>query len=97
MPSEIQGNALIGGYFGAVVELHEILDDGAGFVDVDGIRSAAHPDLAGELELLLTERNATAAEHNAEVARILDGLETEAEAYRQLLVLSAGEGATTLD
>ena len=31
MPSEIQGNALIGGYFGSVVELHEILDDGAGF------------------------------------------------------------------
>ncbi|HBT22945.1 MAG TPA: hypothetical protein DEA68_09920, partial [Verrucomicrobiales bacterium] len=30
LPSEIQGNALIGGYFGSVVELHEILDDGAG-------------------------------------------------------------------
>ena len=31
LPSEIQGNALIGGYFGSVVELHEILDEGAGF------------------------------------------------------------------
>jgi len=30
-PPEIQGHALIGGYFGSVVELHQILDDGAGF------------------------------------------------------------------
>lgn len=36
-PPEIQGNALIGGYFGSVVELHEILDDGAGF------KSKQHP------------------------------------------------------
>ena len=36
-PPEIQGNALIGGYFGSVVELHKILDDGAGF------KSKQHP------------------------------------------------------
>ena len=30
-PPEIQGDALIGGYFGSVVELHQILDNGAGF------------------------------------------------------------------
>jgi mono/diheme cytochrome c family protein/glucose/arabinose dehydrogenase len=31
MPDEIQGAALIGGYFGSVVELHKLTDDGAGF------------------------------------------------------------------
>jgi putative membrane-bound dehydrogenase-like protein len=31
MPDEIQGTALIGGYFGSVVELHRLEDDGAGF------------------------------------------------------------------
>lgn len=31
MPDEIQGCALIGGYFGSVVELHRFEDDGAGF------------------------------------------------------------------
>ena len=31
MPDELQGKVLIGGYFGSVVELHELLDDGAGF------------------------------------------------------------------
>jgi len=31
LPKDIQGCALIGGYFGNVVELHRILDDGAGF------------------------------------------------------------------
>ena len=31
LPDDIQGCALIGGYFGDVVELHRVLDDGAGF------------------------------------------------------------------
>lgn len=31
LPDDIQGCALIGGYIGNVVELHRILDDGAGF------------------------------------------------------------------
>ena len=31
MPESIQGAALIGGYFGSVVELHQLEDDGAGF------------------------------------------------------------------
>jgi putative membrane-bound dehydrogenase-like protein len=31
LPDEIQGCALIGGYFGSVVELHRLEDDGAGF------------------------------------------------------------------
>lgn len=31
LPDEIQGTALIAGYFGSVVELHELLDEGAGF------------------------------------------------------------------
>ena len=31
MPDEIQGCALIGGYFGAVVELHRLHDEGSGF------------------------------------------------------------------
>lgn len=31
LPKEIQGCALIGGYFGNVVELHRFIDDGAGF------------------------------------------------------------------
>lgn len=31
MPEEIQGSALIGGYFGAVVELHHFEDAGSGF------------------------------------------------------------------
>lgn len=31
MPDEIQGTALIGGYFGSVVELHKLKDDGSGF------------------------------------------------------------------
>ena len=31
MPEHIQGAALIGGYFGSVVELHQFNDDGAGF------------------------------------------------------------------
>ncbi|MBX7210080.1 MAG: DUF1080 domain-containing protein [Verrucomicrobiaceae bacterium] len=31
LPDDIQGCALIGGYFGNVVELHRILDDGSGF------------------------------------------------------------------
>jgi putative membrane-bound dehydrogenase-like protein len=31
MPEEIQGSALIGGYFGAVVELHRFEDAGSGF------------------------------------------------------------------
>jgi putative membrane-bound dehydrogenase-like protein len=31
MPDEIQGTALIGGYFGSVLELHRFHDDGAGF------------------------------------------------------------------
>ena len=31
MPDDIQGTALIGGYFGSVVELHQLHDDGAGF------------------------------------------------------------------
>ncbi|HYF37246.1 MAG TPA: c-type cytochrome, partial [Prosthecobacter sp.] len=31
LPKEIQGAALIGGYFGNVVELHRIFDDGSGF------------------------------------------------------------------
>lgn len=31
MPDEIQGTALIGGYYGSVVELHRLEDDGAGF------------------------------------------------------------------
>jgi mono/diheme cytochrome c family protein/glucose/arabinose dehydrogenase len=31
LPKEIQGCALIGGYFGNVVELHRVLDDGSGF------------------------------------------------------------------
>ncbi len=31
MPDNIQGTALIGGYFGSVVELHRFQDDGAGF------------------------------------------------------------------
>lgn len=31
LPQEIQGTALIGGYFGSVVELHRLLDDGSGF------------------------------------------------------------------
>lgn len=31
LPADIQGCALIGGYFGNVVELHRILDDGSGF------------------------------------------------------------------
>ncbi len=34
MPEEIQGAALIGGYFGSVVELHRFYDDGAGFGSV---------------------------------------------------------------
>ncbi|HVJ46455.1 MAG TPA: PVC-type heme-binding CxxCH protein, partial [Luteolibacter sp.] len=32
LPDDIQGCALIGGYFGSVVELHRLTDDGAGFV-----------------------------------------------------------------
>ncbi len=31
LPDDIQGCALIGGYFGAVVELHRLQDDGSGF------------------------------------------------------------------
>lgn len=31
LPDDIQGCALIGGYFGSVVELHRLEDDGAGF------------------------------------------------------------------
>lgn len=31
LPQEIQGCALIGGYFGNVVELHRFMDDGSGF------------------------------------------------------------------
>ena len=31
MPDAIQGAALIGGYFGSVIELHRLHDDGAGF------------------------------------------------------------------
>ena len=31
LPDNIQGFALIGGYFGNVVELHRVIDDGAGF------------------------------------------------------------------
>ena len=31
LPEEIQGSALIGGYFGAVVELHKFHDEGSGF------------------------------------------------------------------
>ena len=31
MPDDIQGTALIGGYFGAVVELHRFHDDGSGY------------------------------------------------------------------
>ena len=31
LPAEIQGCALIGGYFGAVVELHKLHDEGSGF------------------------------------------------------------------
>lgn len=31
LPDDIQGCALIGGYFGNVVELHRVLDDGSGF------------------------------------------------------------------
>jgi glucose/arabinose dehydrogenase/mono/diheme cytochrome c family protein len=31
LPDEVQGCAVIGGYFGHVVELHRIVDDGAGF------------------------------------------------------------------
>jgi putative membrane-bound dehydrogenase-like protein len=31
MPDDIQGTALIGGYFGSVVELHRFHDDGAGY------------------------------------------------------------------
>ncbi|MDZ4290169.1 MAG: PVC-type heme-binding CxxCH protein [Prosthecobacter sp.] len=31
LPKDIQGCALIGGYFGSVVELHRFADDGAGF------------------------------------------------------------------
>ncbi len=34
LPDDIQGCALIGGYFGNVVELHRVLDDGAGFKSV---------------------------------------------------------------
>lgn len=31
LPEEIQGTALIGGYFGSVVELHRFVDNGSGF------------------------------------------------------------------
>ena len=31
LPDDIQGTALIGGYFGAVAELHRLHDDGSGF------------------------------------------------------------------
>lgn len=31
LPADIQGCALIGGYFGSVIELHRLIDDGAGF------------------------------------------------------------------
>ena len=31
LPDELQGKVLIGGYFGSVVELHELHDDGAGY------------------------------------------------------------------
>lgn len=31
LPDELQGAALIGGYFGSVVELHKLKDDGSGF------------------------------------------------------------------
>ncbi|HSJ03224.1 MAG TPA: PVC-type heme-binding CxxCH protein, partial [Verrucomicrobium sp.] len=31
MPKDIQGTALIGGYFGSVVELHRLTDEGSGF------------------------------------------------------------------
>jgi len=37
LPPEVQGSALIGGYFGSVVEMHHIHDDGAGF------KSTQHP------------------------------------------------------
>jgi glucose/arabinose dehydrogenase/mono/diheme cytochrome c family protein len=32
LPADIQGCALIGGYFGSVVELHRLADEGSGFV-----------------------------------------------------------------
>lgn len=32
MPDELQGAAVIGGYFGSLVELHRLMDDGAGFI-----------------------------------------------------------------
>ncbi|MEK9864595.1 MAG: hypothetical protein VW804_15700, partial [Verrucomicrobiota bacterium] len=31
MPADLQGVAVIGGYFGSLVELHQLQDDGAGY------------------------------------------------------------------
>lgn len=31
LPKEIQGHVLIAGYFGSVIEIHKLIDDGAGF------------------------------------------------------------------
>jgi hypothetical protein len=41
--------------------------DGSSFIDEDGERSADHPELAAALKILLEERNASAAAHNAQV------------------------------
>ena len=53
--------------------LHEVplpdgmFHDGSSFIDEDGERSAEHPELAAALKVLLDERNASAAAHNAQV------------------------------
>lgn len=84
--------------------LHEVplpagmFHDGTSFVEMDGTRYADHPELACALDKLLDERNAAAAAHNAEVDSVLAALQTEADAYLQLVESNAaGEAAAELE